>query len=155
MKKWILGVILISLVLAGCGNSEGEGSGNEGVPGLVEASLEVPKSAELNEEVSFTVTVTQSGEAVDDADEVVFEIWKGEEREQSEEIEAESDGEGKYTVKKSFSEDGIYSVQSHVTARDFHTMPKKTVAVGNAEETEQEGQTEENHGDDSSEHDHH
>jgi YtkA-like len=151
LKKWIVGIVLISFVLAGCGNSDAEIDGNEGVPGLVEASLEVPESAGLNEEVSFTVTVTQSGEAVDDADEVVFEIWKGEERERSEEIEAEVDGEGKYTVKKSFSEDGIYSVQSHVTARDFHTMPKKTIAIGNAEKTEQDGQTEEDHED----HEHH
>ncbi|MFC5732848.1 FixH family protein [Cytobacillus gottheilii] len=144
MKKWIVSLGLISIVLAGCGNNGDDSNNNEEVPVFVEASLDVPESAELGEEVSFTVTVMQGSEPVDDADEVVFEIWQGEDREQSEEIEAVSEGDGKYTVQKAFAEDGVYSVQSHVTARDLHTMPKKTITVGNAADADQTEQEEDN-----------
>ncbi|WP_080844185.1 FixH family protein [Cytobacillus gottheilii] len=156
MKKWIFSLGLLSVVLAGCGNDGGEDrADNEAVPAIIEASLEVPENAEVGNEVSFTVTVMQANEPVDDADEVVFEIWKGEEREQSEELEAVSEGEGKYTVKKSFEEDGIYSVQSHVTARDLHTMPKKTIMVGNTEAADQGEQDEEESSHDHEDHEDH
>ncbi|WP_156509930.1 hypothetical protein [Rossellomorea aquimaris] len=39
-------------------------------------------------------------------------------------------GNGIYTIKKTFKEEGIYYVQTHVTARDMHVMPKKQFVVG-------------------------
>ncbi|PLS18224.1 hypothetical protein CVD28_08020 [Bacillus sp. M6-12] len=35
--------------------------------------------------------------------------------------------EGIYTAKNTFTTGGIYYVQSHVTARSLHSMPKKKI----------------------------
>jgi hypothetical protein len=38
--------------------------------------------------------------------------------------------------KRPLNEDGIYYVQTHVTARGLHIMPKKQFAVGNVSKEE-------------------
>ncbi|OLN23814.1 hypothetical protein BTO30_02385 [Domibacillus antri] len=132
MKKWMAVLfMMLVFVLAACG----EEKVNEETPAKlepIEAKLTVPETAALNEKVTISTTVRQNGEAVDDADEVKYEIWKDGAKEEGEMIEAEAKGDGVYSIQKAFDEEAVYYVQVHVTARGLHTMPKSPVAVGNA-----------------------
>ncbi|MFC4557501.1 FixH family protein [Virgibacillus kekensis] len=130
MKKVIL-LLIMAAFLAGCGEEEDSNASNNETVSAINAELKVPDKAELNAPQTFTVTVTQDGEPVEDADEVEFEIWKDGMKDDSEMIAAEHTGDGKYTVEKKFEEAGVYHVQSHVSARAMHTMPKQEITVGN------------------------
>ncbi|GLB59749.1 FixH family protein [Cytobacillus sp. NCCP-133] len=131
MKKALFIIIASFLVLSGCSQSEqGESKEAEEVPQIIDAVLMVPETLDTGKEASLAVTIKQGSEAVTDADEVKFEIWKEGKKEDSEMVEAKHDSEGIYTANYTFPEEGIYSIQSHVTARSQHTMPKVSVQVG-------------------------
>ena len=57
---------------------------------------------------------------------------------ESEMIKATHEKDGVYSIRKTFKEAGIYYVQTHVTARDMHVMPKKQFLVGNISKEEME-----------------
>lgn len=137
MKKWMIMMVITTLavIAAACGaeKAETESETNEaGAPEPIEVALHVPEQTDINETVALEATVTQSGEAVSDADEVKFEVWKEGEKENSIMIDSVNDGEGVYTAEASFDEEAAYYVQVHVTARQMHRMPKTVVLVGNA-----------------------
>jgi hypothetical protein len=104
----------------------------------IEADILIPEKLSTNESYTLQVAVTQGDETVEDANEVVFEVWKGNSREESELIEAEHEGDGVYQIEKTFPEHGVYYVQTHVTARDLHVMPTKPIVVGDVSEAELE-----------------
>ncbi|UOE57966.1 FixH family protein [Cytobacillus oceanisediminis] len=121
------------LVLGGCSQSEEEKPAkNDEVPQIIEAVIQVPETIDPGEEATLAVTVRQGDKAVTDADEVKFEIWQEGQKENGEMAEAKHDSEGKYTADHIFTEEGLYYVQSHVTARSQHTMPMVSVQVGEA-----------------------
>ncbi|WP_234400684.1 FixH family protein [Virgibacillus senegalensis] len=151
---WLLFVSF--LTLTACGQSDNQGSGSDGEttePQPIEVALQVPEQAESGDSVSLTAKVTQGGENVEDAEEVEFEVWQEGTKEESELIEAEYQGDGIYGIEKSFEVEGTYVVQSHVTARQMHIMPKKSLVIGDSDTTKvNEGE----HGQDSHEDsDHH
>ncbi|MFY9946883.1 MAG: FixH family protein, partial [Exiguobacterium chiriqhucha] len=76
-------------VLGACGTDEATKSA-ETAPSMepVEAELNVPATADKDEAVTLAVRVTQDGKAVDDADEIKFEVWKNGAKEASETTEA-------------------------------------------------------------------
>ncbi|MFK3960199.1 FixH family protein [Guptibacillus hwajinpoensis] len=145
MKKigsWV-SILSISMVLAACGQDNANESNNastaeETQVETLDVALDTPEKAEKGEAITFSATVTQGEEKVDDADEVMFEVWKEGSKEDSEMIEASHDGEGVYTADKEFDDAGKYFVQSHVTARDLHTMPKNEIMVGSEKEAASE-----------------
>lgn len=136
MKKFtlLMGILLVML-LGACGNDEGSNQDDE-IPALLEVELNLPEeNLEVGAELNLEAYVSQGGEAVEDANEVKFEVLKKGDTE-SEMLEAEHQGEGIYTAKKKFDAEGIYSVTAHVTARNMHNMPKKELVVGNPTEPE-------------------
>lgn len=149
MKKiWILMVIAacFTLVISACGNAEEkdkETNETGGTPKPIEAALNVPADAEVEETVNFETKVTQGEETVDDADEVKYEVWKEGAKEESEMIEAKAEGGGVYKADKKFANDGVYLVQVHVTARGLHTMPKAEITVGTPDKSEPAVESEE------------
>ena len=132
LKKWVIAVFMISILLAGCNDTSQKNNSNnqDEVPQMIEANLNVPDKAEMGEEVALAVTVTQGKDYVEDANEVKFEIWKEGEKNSSELIEANHTEKGKYISNYKFLENGIFHVQSHVTARNMHTMPEMTIQIG-------------------------
>lgn len=149
-------LLLCILTLVACGQQEDQNTSGDEVPAIIEAVLEVPEQGEMNEKISVSVTVTQSNEPVEDANEVKFEIWSEGKKDSSELIEANHEGEGKYTIVKTFDHEGIYHVQSHITARGMHTMPKASIQIGDVVEEEHEHEHEEEHKHESeSSHHHH
>jgi hypothetical protein len=135
MKKIAFLFLSLLLVMVGCGKENESQSSNQagGPPEIIEVVIATPETINVNEEVTLKATVTQGDDKVDDANEVKFEVWKiG--QEEHEKIEATNDGNGVYSIHKTFTEDGYYSVIAHVTARSMHSMPKKDFTVGNPEE---------------------
>ncbi|KAB2862558.1 MAG: FixH family protein [Exiguobacterium chiriqhucha] len=134
-------------VLGACGTDEATKSA-ETAPSMepVEAELNVPATADKDEAVTLAVRVTQDGKAVDDADEIKFEVWKNGAKEESETTEAALTEDGVYEAETTFSDEAVYTVQVHVTARSMHTMPTTNVTVGHPETAaEAEAEAEEDH----------
>ncbi|MCD7034197.1 FixH family protein [Metabacillus sp. GX 13764] len=99
-------------------------------PKAVEASILLPDKIELNKPNLLKVQVAQDGKNVDDAEDVEFEIWQSGSKQKSELIKAAHVKDGVYQVKKTFTKNGIYFIQTHVTARSMHVMPKKQLVIG-------------------------
>lgn len=143
MKKVyaFLALLMPSLFLFAACAQEKNGEKPE-KPAILEVKIEAADHIELNKETTIACVVTYGEEKVDDADEVKFEIWKhGSEKHDM--LKAKNEGSGKYSVTKTFTEPGTYSVVAHVTARNMHNMPKKDIIVG--QESEQQHENAENH----------
>lgn len=126
MKKWIAGLAAV-MMLAAC-SSEEEQASNE-LPQMVEVDISVPEDAVPGEETVVQAEVTQGGEAVEDAQEVLFEIWNDAAGTKSERVEGTFTENGIYEAAYTF-EESVYTVQAHTTARDMHVMPKTQFHVG-------------------------
>lgn len=99
--------------------------------------LTVTEAAEVGETVEMKALVTMGDEKIEDADEVVYEVWEEGKKSESEMIDAVNEEEGIYTAVTSFDHDGLFHIQVHVTARAQHTMPVKAVTVGDGQEYEE------------------
>lgn len=136
--KQTLFLIISILVLSACGTSDESKNSTSGeVIKPIEVNLTIPDKADIGETVKLEVAVTQAGEAVEDADEVEFEVWKDGAQDKSKLLKSEHEGKGVYTADITFEENAVYFVQSHVTARDMHTMPKTQITVGKADQNKQ------------------
>ncbi|PLR67553.1 FixH family protein [Bacillus sp. UMB0893] len=135
MKRKLPWMLFSIFILTACAANTDQAAENE-TPKVVEVDIQLPDSLTLNQENIFRAEVTQGNEAVEDADEVVFEIWKADEKEKVEKIEAVHEKNGIYSAAKSFIEDGVYFIQTHVTARDMHVMPKQQFVIGEVSEEE-------------------
>ncbi|WP_226036035.1 FixH family protein [Aquibacillus saliphilus] len=132
MRKMIY-IIAFALILTGCGQTTDDSTNSQDDVALaaIEVDLQAPETAELGEQVVFKATVTHDGEAVEDADEVAFEIWQEGKKESSDTLESENEGLGVYSVSIILDQETVYHIQSHVTARGMHTMPQAETIVGN------------------------
>lgn len=131
MKKLIWIALLSSLLmLSACGEQESEtvGAGMNVEP--IETKFNSGETFEPGEKMTLSVTVTQGDEFVEDADEVVYEVWESGNREESEMLPADHIGDGVYEAETTFDEEGLYYAQAHTTARRLHTMPKQEITVG-------------------------
>ncbi len=160
----MIAIFVSSILLAGCGDTTEKNNRNnqDEIPIMIEAKLEVPEKAEVGSDVVLAVAVTQGGDVVEDANEVKFEIWKDGQKEESEMVDANLSENGKYISNYTFNDNGIYHVQSHVTARNMHTMPEKTIQIGDVEayqeHTDGSGEdsaSQNEHAEGSDEHSHH
>jgi plastocyanin len=144
-KLWLMMLALVLVVLAGCGNKADSNDELDGLTAL-EVEFEVPETLDVGETLVLEAIVTYGGESVEDADEVVFEVWERGKQDESEKIDSKNNRDGTYTAEVTFEEDGIYEMYAHTTAREMHTMPKREVTVGEG------GHYEDEHDD---HHDHH
>lgn len=129
MKRILITLFVVALVLSGCGKKEEH---HDLLPSLDPIMVEIhiiPEQIEANATVTIVASVTQKGKNVDDASEVVFELWENGD-EDHEMIPGTHQGNGQYRIEKSFAKEGTYSVIAHVTARNMHSMPKKEFVVG-------------------------
>ncbi|MBM7634411.1 FixH family protein [Geomicrobium sediminis] len=127
MKKIVIPTLSI-ILLFGCSAEEEQDELGELSSEPLEVAIFLEPEAQVDESVEVETEVTQGGEPVDDAHEVEFEIRVAD-TEEGIFIEAEHQGDGIYSISHSFEEDGIYEVQSHVTARGMHIMPVETIKV--------------------------
>jgi hypothetical protein len=87
-----------------------------------------PKRVEAGERFTVQVRLTQAGNAVNDAQDVAFEIWKkGDPKHQK--IPARKKGDGVYQAETRLKKPGSYQVMYHVTARGTHVMEAEPLQV--------------------------
>ena len=60
---------------------------------------------------------------------MTFEYWQADHRENSILLDAHNHGDGTYSAEVVFEKDGVYEMYAHTTAKDMHTMPKKTITI--------------------------
>ncbi|WP_034261688.1 FixH family protein [Bacillus sp. J33] len=107
---------------------------------------ETPLKLEINTPSAFTdggqetitAILTQDGKPADNADFVHFEIWKQDGTVQYGMEEAAAEGNGIYSISKSFDEDGLYFVKVHAQQGDSLIMPQKQFIVGELSESDKE-----------------
>src|SRR5690625_551422 len=108
IKRW--GMVLLALVLAmlvACNNDD-EPTNDEATTDeedelvALEVEFNVPETADAHETVELEAIVTFGDEMVDDADEVDFEYWEGEDKDNSTTIDSVNEGEGRYTAEVEF-----------------------------------------------------
>ncbi|AZS14982.1 FixH family protein [Paenibacillus lutimineralis] len=131
-RGWsVLLFALVLIVISGCGDKKSGNHTDNMAMEPIQVRLQVnPTEIQAGEKVRFEAKVTQQGETVDDAKEVMFEIWKdGDTEDQHSKVTVKSAGEGTYVLEKTFKEAGNYQVISHVTARDQHSMPSEKFTV--------------------------
>ncbi len=143
------------MIISACGQEENKSGAVVDELTVIEVELAVPEFAEVGEVVTFSSAVTQGDELVEDANEVVYEIWLEGQKETSELIEADHQEGHLYTLEYTFNEAGMYHVQTHVTARGLHRMPTVQIQVGEMESSVEEHKHEEVHENDHHEHHHH
>lgn len=138
MKKSYLFIVFTMIVglLAACGKEEVKDD-EEPILLPISVQLTVPEKVDVNETVNMEALVTQGDEKVEDASQVEYEIWEEGKQSESTLIDAVNEKEGLYTGETSFDRDGIFHIQVHVTARNMHTMPTKTVIVGDGGQYEE------------------
>lgn len=132
MRKCFLFMLALTIViLTACSENKDEEAENLDELKALEVEFEVPETAEVGETILLKAIVTYGDEKVEDADEVKFEYWEGENEDDSTTIESTNNGDGTYTAEITFERGGVFSIYAHTTARDMHTMPKKSITVGN------------------------
>lgn len=163
MRKNIFFILIVLLaVLAACSNNkadtaEEDDSDSMELP-VLEVDFDVPEHVEVGETIDLTAHVTFDGEPVEDAREVLFEVWTQGHDDDSEEIEGVHQEDGTYTASFTFEEEAVYEMYAHTTAREQHIMPLETVIAGDAEPSEEDAHDEmdhehHEHGHDADEHD--
>lgn len=100
--------------------------------------LTVTNEVEVGEAVDLSALVTIGDRKIDEADEVVYEIWEEGKKSESIMLDSENEGEGIYTAETSFDHDGTFHIQVHVTAEVQHAMPVEVVIVGDGGEYEED-----------------
>lgn len=135
MKKAFISVAIIAGVLAGCNNadtSKNDDTSKNASQSAIEVKVDIqtPVHVKAKKDIELVAHVTQADKAVDDADEVKFEVWESGHRDKSEILMGELDKDGVYKATTKFSHDGVYYMYAHTTARGLHVMPKKKITVG-------------------------
>ena len=126
-------LVAIPVLLFGCGGEEPEIDtlDNGIMPVEVVVEIQTPEHLNVNETIQLAARVTQSDEAVDDAEEVKFEVWESGLRDDGKMLDGKLTEDGVYAVDYIFDHDGVYYMFAHTTARGLHVMPKQKLVVGN------------------------
>lgn len=121
MFKKIFTIFLMFAFLIGCQSSNGEG----GISEVVSKFTFSPKTAKINEPITFKLKITADGKNIENAQNVKFEFWldkKADEEHMMETVLHQDNGI--YSLDKSFDEPGEYSVYYHADAEGKHLMEK-------------------------------
>lgn len=104
----------------------------------INLNIYIPETFTDNQQETIKVKLTQAGEPLEDADYVHFEIWNQEGSVHYEMEQAKKEKNGIYSVRKDFSEDGLYFVQVHASNDGSIIMPQKQFVVGKLTENDVE-----------------
>ncbi|HLR08916.1 MAG TPA: FixH family protein [Bacillota bacterium] len=137
MKKirMMLVVLLLGILSACSGNNDAPDDSDE--LASLDVDFQLPESADLEETVELKAIVTYGDEKVTDA-EVEFEYWEKGDEENSTRIEAENNEDGTYTADVSFDRDGVFDIYAHTDAKGLHTMPLKSIMIGEGGDYDEE-----------------
>ncbi|GAF14730.1 YznA protein [Bacillus sp. JCM 19046] len=132
--KRLMTTSLLLLFLTACSADEDP---NENLSTeIIDVHIQVQEEQPVNEPFTLQTQVMQGDDFVEDAHEVLYEVWQNEHRDDAEFIEASHSQDGIYRAEIELETDGVYIVQAHVTARDMHVMPTQEFFVGEVSEEE-------------------
>ncbi|AUZ39955.1 MULTISPECIES: FixH family protein [Bacillus] len=143
MKKMLVVLLFSAFLLNGCGSGESKANTDE-APKVLDVKLTGPEKVKPGDSAAYEAAVSYGDEAVTDADEVEFEVWKEGEKDASRMFKAKQE-KGVYRLETTFKEDGVYTVQSHVTAKKQHSMPTLKVQVGDADAASNQSEEKQSH----------
>ena len=101
-KSWMFVVVLMLATMAACSKEKPERCSCDEMPLPIVVDLTVTEEVEVNGTVEMAAVVTQGDDKVEDADEVVFEVWEEGKKDDSVKIESTNEKEGLYTAETSF-----------------------------------------------------
>ncbi len=104
----------------------------------LESEIVIPESFSDNKKETIKVVLTQDGKMVEGADYVHFEIWKQDGTVKYNMEEAVEEGNGTYSLNKSFDGDGLYYIKVHASNDGSMIMPQKQFIVGELSKSELE-----------------
>lgn len=137
MKKWVYFILCLGWLTACSMNGKSEPAPSKPTAPIEVTFKTIPEVIQANQPTTLQVVVKQGDDAVEDASDVQFEVWKkGQEKHQM--IPAKHQGKGVYAAEKTFDSEGIYFVTYHVTARNMHSMKQVELTVGEINRNEQE-----------------
>ncbi|WP_156791356.1 FixH family protein [Bacillus sp. SG-1] len=128
MKRLMVSIVFFSFLLSAC-------TLDENAADLYKKELPLEAKVFLPEEFSggketIEVILTQYRKKVDEPDFVHFEIWKQDGSVHYPMEEAESLGNGTYSVTKDFESDGLYYVKVHAGSSGSIISPQMQFIVG-------------------------
>lgn len=148
-KKLFFILIALITVLASCSNNEADTAEEDDTDSqelsVLEVDFDVPEHVEVGETIDLTAHVSFEEEPVEDAHEVLFEVWTQGHADDSVELEGVHQENGTYTASFTFEEEAVYEMYAHTTAKEQHVMPLETVIVGEAEPSEEDAHDEMDH----------
>ncbi|MCK1992194.1 FixH family protein [Peribacillus muralis] len=137
MKKniCIFLIFIFSILLCAC-SLEKDVTALYGEETPLEAEIIIPASFSANTQETIKAVLTQGGNKVENADFVHFEIWKHDGSLKYSMEQARKEGNGTYTLSKSFDGDGLYYIRVHASNNGYIIMPQKQFVVGRLSESE-------------------
>lgn len=136
-KLLLMMLALAFTILAACGNNDDSVNDLDELP-VLDVEFDIPETLDVGETLVLQAVVTYGGELVEDAEEVVFEVWEKGKQDESDWLGSTNNEDGTYTAEVTFDEDGIYEMYAHTTARGIHYMPKREVIVGEGGDYDEE-----------------
>ncbi|MCL6548333.1 MAG: FixH family protein [Alicyclobacillus sp.] len=109
----------MALLAQGCGpGKQNQGAGGIQTLGgpMPTVRMTLPKSPAAGQTVVLSVYVTQAGKPYNNADDVMFEIWKDAPGAKHRLLHAKRTGDGVYGIHYRFPAPGTYDVMYHVVA---------------------------------------
>lgn len=139
MKKYICisFVLIFSLSLSACSLEEDVANQYRKEKPL-ESEIFIPESFSDNKQETIKVVLTQDGKMVEGADYVHLEIWKQDGTVKYNMEESVEEGNGTYSISKSFDSDGLYYVKVHASNDGSIIMPQIQFIVGELSKNELE-----------------
>lgn len=131
MKKYIFLVLIISIILSGCNETVDQNIDGSTMPAMVEVKILNEDKINVGDPIELSAQVKKGDEFVNDAEEVIFEVWESGLKEQGTKLDGKLKNDGTYAVHHTFDHDGVYYMYAHTTARGMHVMPKMKLIVGN------------------------
>jgi hypothetical protein len=126
----LLGVILLLGVLSsGCTAKIAETDEN-GLPAHLTVDLHLPKQLDLGSKSNFSVEVFKNNQPLEHAEQAEFIFWPEGNREAAVTVKATESSPGVYSASHSITMEGIYLVQSSISAKNEKVLPIKRFAVG-------------------------
>ncbi len=126
MKNITLSMLLCLTLITACTATE------DTTNPVLQADIQLPEQLTLNTPFTLAVTLTNDEQPA----EVIFNIWKAGSKNTTRVLQAEKSEDNLYTVTTHFDEEGLYYVQTQISAGELRAMPKKQFIVGKLSDDE-------------------
>jgi hypothetical protein len=127
--KLLVVLLLIGVCLTGCTAKITE-TDESGLPPHLTVEMHLPKQLEIGSKNNFSVEVFKNNQPLEHAELAEFIFWPEGNKEAAITVKATESSPGVYLVSHSITQEGIYLVQSRISAKNEKVLPIKRFAVG-------------------------